>query len=615
MPSTSRPSDPPPLRPARRSIGAVLAALACLLLGALAGLAGPAPASAVIASGHGHGHLWHGDGTSWLGSYRLADGRLGFCLQVDRPVPTGHDYTVGERVLDALSPDDAARLAWISRTQAGTTDPDVAAAAQLATWMITGLGGRAPEWYAARAGGSATRVVHLAHDLLAQASAPGGASRGVSATLLLDLRPDGSGTVRGDLLVDEVATGSGPAAPGTASGTITLTGAVFADGTAVAAVPNGTAVEIRATGSPAVHEVTAEVGYTRLPLGASMTVATSASGSQDLVVVNETSAHASARASAAVVSNLPFQPRVQTRTSAATAQAGALVHDVLEIDAAAVEGLSAEWGVDDAPDGFRSPVPVVVRSTLLGPFPAPPVHAARPPEGAPVVCEVRTEVASGPGRYTTPACALPATGYFVWVERILPDDTPPDRGRDKVRPWTSEFAVASEITFVPFAPRLETVATENRVEPGACVADRLLVSGLNPAAVGLEVTSVLLGPFAEAPAVGEELAPDAPEAGRVSTPVPADGEHTTACVPVGRPGHYVFVYESAGVVDATGSIVVPPFADRRVYASETVHVVAAVPTLAVTGASVGAAVVAGAGALVALGIGMASIARIRRPAG
>ncbi|PJJ73138.1 hypothetical protein CLV46_2722 [Diaminobutyricimonas aerilata] len=592
----------------------LLSRLAALLLLISALVAAPVAASAVVSTGHGHGHLWSRDGASWLGSYRLADGRLGFCLQVDRPVPTGHDYTVGEQLLEALTPDDAARLAWISRAHAGSADADTAAAGQLATWTLTGLGGRSPEWYAARANGSASRVAQLARDLLAAASAPGGASRGASATLTLDLRPDGTGTVRSDLLVDWVATGSTPAAPATATGTVTLTGAVFADGTASAAVPNGSTVEVRAIGSPAVHEVSAEVAYTGLPFGAAVTVARSATGSQDLIVVNETSAHASARSSASVVSSLPFQPRVQTQTSAATAEAGALVHDVLEVTALPGDGLSDGWGVYEAADGTRAPVPVTVRSTLLGPFPAPPVHAAQAPPGAPVACEVATEIGAGPGRYTTPACALPATGYFVWVERISPDDTPPDRGRDRVRPWVSEFAVASEITFVPFPPRIATVATAARVEPGGCVADHLDVTGLNPAAGALEVTSILLGPFTEPPTVGAELAAAAPEAGRVSTSVTADGRHTTTCIPVPHPGHYVFVYESPGVTDAAGTTIVPPFADRRVHASETVLVAEAAPTLAVTGPLATGAVLALAASLLATGTGVVSLGRARRAA-
>lgn len=120
-------------------------------------LAAPAPAAAVPATEHGIGHLWQADGRSWIGSYRLADGRLAFCLQAGAPSPLGNDYTETDAAALGVTGDTAARVAELTRRWAGSHEPDTAAAAQLAIWSVTGLNGRDPGAYAARANGQAGR--------------------------------------------------------------------------------------------------------------------------------------------------------------------------------------------------------------------------------------------------------------------------------------------------------------------------------------------------------------------------------------------------------------------------------------------------------------------------
>ncbi|RII95752.1 hypothetical protein DZF97_18355, partial [Clavibacter nebraskensis] len=86
------------------------------------------PALALGAVSHGVGYAAGSDGR-WLGSYRMDDGRLGFCIDVGLAAPPGHAYSP---VDDAgATPDDRARLAYISRRWAGSADPETAAAGQL----------------------------------------------------------------------------------------------------------------------------------------------------------------------------------------------------------------------------------------------------------------------------------------------------------------------------------------------------------------------------------------------------------------------------------------------------------------------------------------------------
>jgi hypothetical protein len=128
---------------------------------------------------------------------------------------------------------------------------------------------------------------------------------------------------------------------------------------------------------------------------------------------------------------------------------------------------------------------------------------------------------------------------------------------------------------------------------------------------GVDVESVLVGPFAEAPVVGSDLGPidrldpDLVVA-RETVTIGEDGTYATPCIALERPGTYVFLFSSEGsaVVD-DGSQVVPAFADTTVYRSEMATVRQPAPSeapappagLAFTGSEGG-----GQAFLVALGI-------------
>ncbi|WP_308467588.1 hypothetical protein [Rathayibacter soli] len=436
------------------------AVLLGLLLSSLGAVFAAAPASAIISTGAAVGHSSTSTGL-WIGTYRLADGQSGFCLNLGRPSPRGSDFTpVDLRTLGWYSADDAARLAYIARTWGATTDPDVAASAQLATWLITGLNGQTTAALAARANGAATAVLAAATSMLAQVNGATGASRGVAARVLIERGDDGSDTVRAELDVDYLSGGS-TLPPGTHRGTLTLEGARFADGSTTAEVGNGEPVAIRPATAHAILKVTAHAEFGELPYGDNATVAHNPSDVQNLLLGGAASARAVADASAERPTPLPFRPQVVTRTSAATAAVGAEITDHLTVSAAdgadrpgadsgeAVAPHSTAWGIVGADGGPYTPIPVTVLSTLFGPFESAPERAAEPPAGAPVVCEVSTVIDQGPGDYETEPCTLPTAGHYVWAERIDAADTAAEHGAARILPWRSAFGVAEEVSFVP----------------------------------------------------------------------------------------------------------------------------------------------------------------------
>lgn len=593
------------LRPPRRRLALALV----LLFSVAAGFLGQAPAAAVTGTGHGVGHLWRGDGVSWLGTYRLDDGTQAFCLEAGKTSPVGNHYdtTTGGDVI-GVSTDDHARLAYIARTWGGTTDADTAAAGQLAVWTITGLNGHTQRYYAGRANERWPIVLERANQMLAEASSS--ASKSVVASITVELAADGTGLIRPDLTVDRVTGGPTLLEP-SHGGTVTLDGAVFADGATTASVRNGESVPMRATGDQARLTVSATVRFDDLPYGRVTTVGNSPAGSQMILFSGGVAASASEAASVEQLSPLPFQPRVATQTSDTVAETGTTVTDQVTLDVRPGEGLLSEWGRYDDAGTWRA-VPVTVRSRLLGPFLAPVVEADDWPEDAPVVCEVALEVLDGPGTYSTPGCDLPSGGYYTWVETIDPADTPVEAGRDRVGSWRSSFGTATETTFVPWAPSISTQVSEAEVDPGTCVSDALTVADLHPdVSGGVEVESVLVGPFDDAPEAGSDLGPidridPSLVVAREAVVVGDDGTYDTPCITLDRPGTYVFVFSSAGSPTAEdGSQVVPAFADTTVHRSEMTTVRQPGPTkapvvparLAFTGSDGG-----GQALLVALGI-------------
>jgi hypothetical protein len=461
-----------------------LAGLA-VFLGVLQALVPATSAHSLSGVGHGPGYLSH-DGW-WLGTYRLDDGAQGFCLNAGKQSPTGHtlDYADGA-ALAWFSADQAARLAYISRSWAGTDDRLTAAAGQIATWLVAGLNGRSAESYAARAGADAAAVLARAHAMAEEAAAL--ASTSVRAEALVELAEHGDGRVRVELTVDRLG-GSELLPPGAHPAVLALDGARFADGSSTATIETGIDIPIVPTGDAASVAVTASASLDGLPYGTGLRVAVPHTDVQSLLMAVLATAAASAGATASGPSPLPFQPRVETRTSAAVAAPGDTVTDRLTVTIHSADGLLPTWGVRSSDDGF-APVEAVVESALLGPFSEPIVPAPTAPEGSPVVCTVETLV-DGIGEYETPPCVLPEPGYYVWVERIDPARTPAELGGSRLLPWQSAFGVASEVTHAvaPAGPAA-TAAPAALAETGAETFTPLIWGAAGLAAVGAGVVSV-----------------------------------------------------------------------------------------------------------------------------
>ncbi|GAA2046827.1 hypothetical protein [Leifsonia soli] len=416
-----------------------LAGLA-VFLGVLQSLFTPTAARALTGDGHGPGYL-SSDGW-WLGAYHFDDGALGFCLHPGKKAPTG----IGYRYADASevggwTPEQSAVFAYIARTWAGSGDRMTAAAGQLATWMHAGLPEAEARDRARRAGADADAVYARALEMVAEASSR--ASTGVRAAVVVELAETGPGRVRVELTVDRI-TGPELLPAGAHPVSVTLDGADFDDGGSTATIRSGTDVAIRPTGTEASVAVSAAATAGDLPYGNRITVALPTTDAQAVLIAQPSTASARAEAHVTGPSPLPFQPRVGTQTSLAEAHPGADIADHLTVSVDAGDGLLPTWGVRSGDDGF-TPVAAVVESTLHGPFADPIVRTAGPPDGSPTVCTVET-VIDGVGEYTTPTCTLPADGYYVWTERIDPARTETEGGGMRLRPWTSEFGIATEIT-------------------------------------------------------------------------------------------------------------------------------------------------------------------------
>ena len=418
-----------------------LAGLA-VFLGILQSVLGATPARALSADGHGPGYL-SSDGF-WLGAYHFDDGAVGFCLNPGKRAPVGLEYSYADPAgMGWWTPEQSAVFAYIARSWAGSGDRLTAAAGQLATWMYAGMSEADAQVHAGRAGADTDAVYARALDMVAEATTRG--STGVRAAVVIELAENGPGRVRVELTVDRL---SGPDLLGAGAHpvSVTLTGATFDDGTAIATIPSGTDVAIHPTGTEASVASSATATTGNLPYGDRLTVALPTVDAQAVLIAQPSSATAHAEATVTGPSPLPFQPRVETQTSAAVAHPGTPVTDRLAVTVDDGDGLLPTWGVTSSGEGLV-PITAVVESTLHGPFADPIAREETVPDGAPTVCTVETTV-TGIGEYTTPSCDLPVDGYYVWTERIDPSRTDPSAGGTRLRSWTSAFGIASEITVV-----------------------------------------------------------------------------------------------------------------------------------------------------------------------
>jgi hypothetical protein len=183
--------------------------------------------------------------------------------------------------------------------------------------------------------------------VLAAADAPGGASRSVSASVSLVPGADGKLTASTELSVDFLAGGNTVLAAGSHSGSLSLTGGVFDDGSTTRTISNGENLAVTATGASATVAVTASAAFEGLPYGQQFEVGFASSNVQTILLAGSATAKGTASSTVTVPSSLPFQPMVVTQTSDATASIGASISDELTLSAVSDAGpqVLPEWGV------------------------------------------------------------------------------------------------------------------------------------------------------------------------------------------------------------------------------------------------------------------------------
>ncbi|MGC4174343.1 hypothetical protein [Demequina sp.] len=221
-----------------------------------------------------------------------------------------------------------------------------------------------------------------------------------------------------------------------------------------------------------------------------------------------------------------FTISVETQTSAAIATPGEELTDDMTVSLIANAWTPANH-------------PIVITSTLYGPFATQPTEQDSVPPGAPVVGSVTTTVTE-PGTYTTPGLTVTAPGYYVWHETSPADEF--------VGAWSGRFAVASETSLVAWTPAVSTTISSGVFRPGDAVSDSVNLTGAQPGSTVTVNGTLFYAPGAEAPIEAAEIPADAVVAGTSSTTITADGSgNGTGTLPAvtipsdALPGYYTWV--------------------------------------------------------------------------
>lgn len=552
----------PPHSYARNWFTSVLVAIAA----ALAVLLTAAPASAAVPTQY-HGYTWLGDGTSYIGSFKLS-GNAVYCVDADKGPPVGFNYGPVNWGGAGFDPTQRAKLAYIMRTYGASTNNTTAAAVALNVHRITGMDGHSDSFYTSRANGQAGAVLAAANSQRSAMLA--NATYEASASVTVTLANDGlSGTVQ-PILKKRTLSGWQTVATGTRSGTLTLTGGTFTDtGLTTRTVTNGTVYSVTPDPGPVI-KVDAAVTFTNLPYGNRIGVYSPNNSTRQRLIIADTttiSATGVRTDTPATAADIDFQLEVTTQASVDVAAPGAVLHDTYQVSVVpTAANPNANWSVyGEDPDFF--PIPVTIRFQQLGYFDEQPAEQPGAPPGATVLCEVSVTVTAEGGGDTPDCPALPSPGprgYVVWVASIDPNDTPFGQGRSNVLPFQSPFGVAAETTLIPWQPEVVTRASTPVAAIGTCISDTLTVTGTQPG-VPVDIEVPVWGPFPVALAEGTVIDPaTAPRADTLTVTATGDGNFPTGCFTAPAPGWYFFTHQSAGA----GAML--PFGSNEVFAAETV---------------------------------------------
>ena len=341
----------------------------------------------------------------YLGNYLAPDGTRVYCIDSALPWPSGTTSgptTIGTLVTSwgtTLPAPQLQKLNYVLLKHGQTDDPVRAAAvaafvnAYTSGWARDlGAGYAAGAWYL---NGNATVI--KAYDEIWRDAEANAIPKG-TATLLID---------------PAAATVSVAATPSTATGTLTLSGAVRTDtGEASFAVTAAEQIPIRGTpvDDARAYTISAQADFTAPSTAAPSLVLYSTAGQQRTIRgAGPGSFTFSATAQSEAV-QLDFAPVITTRVEDAAVELGETLVDLVTVGLA--EG-SRPWRAR----ADSTPVEVVADGVLYGPFDAQPALSSTVPEGAPVAAK-ETLTLFKPGEYSAGPSLVSEPGYYTWVWTI-----------------------------------------------------------------------------------------------------------------------------------------------------------------------------------------------------
>lgn len=448
----------PPSRGLARWVASLLAGL--LLIASLSlGVAQPAQAATI---GPGFGDL-NGDGI--LGSYIVPDGTQAYCMDLGANGPWGDTsgpVTVEDLTSQSgftLTETDLAKLNYVMAMWGQSADPHVTAAVQLYVWSIAdpvhynahGMSG--DDYYVARAPAE-NRPQILSN--LAQMRAQADANHAVNPQVSLSIEM--SDQYAGTLTV--------ASSPASLSGTVTLTNAVFADGTTQRELSAGS---FPITGTPAdsvpSYQVGASATVPAAGLGARVNLYDTPGAQRLLGGASPLGLDASAQSP---VIELDFQPTITTQVSSRFVAEGDTFGDQVTV------GVSK--GTWIRLDG--APVPVTATGTLYGPFDEQPAEADTAPANAPIAGEVELTL-TGAGVHQAPeTITATASGFYTWVWQI-DKAAQGEYAKYLTGSFADRFGQMAETSVVPFQPEAVSKADQRLVAPGDAVTDTITASSAN----------------------------------------------------------------------------------------------------------------------------------------
>jgi hypothetical protein len=509
---------------------AVLAIAVTMLVGSSVMHAPPAHAAAA----YGAGGSWNAfvPGYGWLGNYIADDGKRVYCIDpLVETMASGHSATSALVTETGTGPgqsshpasgDDLRRMNY-AVTVHGQTSNDITAAAVAAyvfNFVSVNNRGRGENFI----GGPFSASVRAEYDRIKADTEANFRRTAGSGSGRLSLTTDPENHYLGTLNVSGMS-------PEHATGSITLTNAVFADsGLATRdGVTNNSSFPIRAVPPVGTNEyrVSAEGAFhARGPMvyQSNVTMYSDNPGQQRSVAGGVRSASTVSFA-VSVRDHAPrstlFFPVVGTQVAAKYVGEGEALSDVLTFGVKANDqGLSNPWYQHS--DG--SYAPISARATIFGPFLAQPVESGEVPENAPVAATdifITTSADEGPNEtYTVDSGYSPEEpGFYTWVWEIDGAAQEPETRTHLAAGYLfrDRFGQVAETSVRPSNLALTTEVTALEAPLGGEVADAVTVSvhdGGWVQADGKRVPATLTGTayFSDSP---PELADHAPDDAQV----------------------------------------------------------------------------------------------------